>query len=155
MPIVFHDEDPCLMWSCKSVTLPRLSPGGIGHGNPAVAGNNCGGSGGGGGGTDGGGDAVTAVASGSPVRMGGGVDCDRVSKPGKSERHTILFIALVAHFASSKLSLGYITSLLLVRQSFTENTCVQISGKSGTFELPTMTSMSWQCETDRQVQNTT
>ena len=93
MPIVFHDEDPCLMWSCKSVTLPRLSPGGIGHGNPAVAGNNCGGSGGGGGGTDGGGDAVTAVASGSPVRMGGGVDCDRVSKPGKSERHTILFIA--------------------------------------------------------------
>lgn len=67
-----------LMCSCRRVTLPRLSPGQIGHGSPAVAvGNNGEG--------NGGGWVLAAVANGSPVGMGGasrgGVDCDRVSKP--------------------------------------------------------------------------
>ena len=84
--------------------MPRLSPGGIGPGNPAVAVENIG-EDSGGGGAEGDGAVVAAVDSGIPVRMGdatGGVDCDKVSKPGKLERLAILFIAFVAHFARSK-----------------------------------------------------
>ena len=79
--------------------MPRLSPGGIGPGNPVVAVENIGEDSGGGG------AVVAVVASGIPVGMGdatGGVDCDKVSKPGKLERLAILFIAFVAHFARSK-----------------------------------------------------
>ena len=62
------------MWSCNSATLPMLSPGGVGHGNPAavgnsgednVAGGGCGGC------------VSAAVVRGSTVGIGdarGGVD---------------------------------------------------------------------------------
>ena len=75
------------MWSCNSATLPMLSAGGVGHGNPAAVGNSGEGNVAGGGG---GGGCVSAavVVRGSTVGIGdtrGGADCDKVSKPERGK----------------------------------------------------------------------